>query len=93
MISIVLSVMMLLAVLAFAAAVIAAVQIVTLAPKGQKLTTYGQLGWWQFDKIRATVGPAGDVPIRTYQRAFVVFMVIVVLAAVGGTLLGAQAQN
>ena len=93
MISIVLGAMMLLVAMAFVVAVIAAVQIVALAPKGQKLTTYGQLGWWQFDKIRATIGPAADLPIRTYQRAFVVFMVIVVLAAVGGTLLGAQAQN
>jgi hypothetical protein len=93
MITIVLGVALSLAALAFAAAVIAAFQIVALAPKGQKLATYGQLGWWQFDKIRATVGPAGDLPLRTYQRAFVVFMVIVVLAAIGGTLLGAQAQN
>jgi hypothetical protein len=93
MITIILGVAMSLAALAFAAAVVAAIQIVSLAPKGKKLTTYGQLGWWQFERIRATVGPAGDLPIRTYQRAFVVFLAIVVLAAIGGTLLGAQAQN
>ena len=93
MIPILLGVMVLLVAVAFLVAVTAAVQIVALAPRGQKLTTYGQLGWWQFDKIRATIGPAADLPIRTYQRAFIVFMVIVVLAAVGGTLLGAQAQN
>jgi hypothetical protein len=93
MIPIVLGVALMLAALAFFAAVIAAIQIVALAPKGQKITTYGQLGWWQFDKIRATVGPAADLPIRTYQRAFVVFITIVILAALGGTLLGAQAQN
>ena len=93
MITIVLGVAFALAALAFAAAVIAAFQIVSLAPKGRRMQTYGQLGWWQFDKIRATVGPTGDLPIRTYQRAFVVFMVIIVLAAIGGALLGAQAQN
>jgi len=93
MIPILLGVMMLLVAVAFLVAVTAAVQIVALAPRGLKLTTYGQLGWWQFDKIRATVGPGGDLPIRTYQRAFLVFMVIVVLAVIGGTLLGAPAQN
>ena len=93
MISIVLGVALLFAALSFVAAVIAAVQIVALAPKGQKLKTYGQLGWWQFDRVRQTTGPAGDLPIRTYQRAFIVFIVIVVLAALGGTLLGAQAQK
>jgi hypothetical protein len=93
MVPIVVGVMMLLAMVAFFVAVIAAIQIVGLAPGGQKLTTYGQLGWWQFDRIRATIGPGGDLPIRTYQRAFIVFMLIVVLAAIGGTLLGAQAQN
>jgi hypothetical protein len=93
MIPILLGVMVLLVAVAFLVAVTAAVQIVALAPRGQKLTTYGQLGWWQFDKIRATVGPGGDLPIRTYRRAFLVFMVIIVLAAIGGTLLGAQAQN
>jgi hypothetical protein len=83
----------LLVIVAWVAAVMAALQIVGLAPKGEKLRTYGQLGWWQFDKIRATIGPAADLPIRTYQRAFIVFIVIVVLGAAGGVLLGTQPQN
>jgi hypothetical protein len=93
MISILLSVAMLLVAFSWVIAVIAAIQIVGLAPKGEKIRTYGQLGWWQFDKIRATIGPAADPHIRTYQRAFVAFFIIVILAAVGGVLLGAQAQN
>ena len=83
----------LLVVMAWIIAIISAVQIVGLAPKGEKLRTYGQLGWWQFDKIRATIGPAADLPIRTYQRAFMVFIVIVILGAVAGVLLGGQAQT
>jgi hypothetical protein len=57
------------------------------------MRTYGQLGWWQLDKIRATIGPPADLPIRTYQRAFIVFIVIVILGAAGGVLLGGQAQT
>jgi hypothetical protein len=83
----------LLVIVAWVAAVMAALQIVGLAPKGEKMRTYGQLGWWQFDKIRATIGPAADLPIRTYQRAFIVFIVIVVLGAAGGVLLGTQPQT
>ena len=93
MIGILLGVMMLLVVFSWIVAIIAAVQIVGLAPKGEKMRIYGQLGWWQFDKIRATIGPAADIHIRTYQRAFIVFIVIVILAAAGSVLLGAQAQN
>jgi len=93
MISILLGVLMLLVAMSWIIAVISAIQIVGLAPKGEKLRTYGQLGWWQFDKIRATVGAAADRHIRTYQRAFAAFFIIVILAAVGGVLLGAQAQN
>jgi hypothetical protein len=83
----------LLVVVAWIVAIMSAIQIVSLAPKGEKIRTYGQLGWWQFDKIRATIGPAADQPIRAYQRAFIVFIVIVILGAAAGVLLGAQAQT
>lgn len=83
----------LLVVVAWIVAVMAAIQIVNLAPRGEKIRTYGQLGWWQFDKIRATIGPAAELPIRTYQRAFIVFIVIVILGAAGGVLLGGQART
>ncbi|MEO6015385.1 MAG: hypothetical protein ABIQ30_17590 [Devosia sp.] len=93
MISIVLSVMGLLAVVSWVVAIISAIQIVGLAPKGSKMKIYGQLGWWRFDQIRAIVGPAGEKPIQAYQRSFMVFIILVVVAAVGATLLGAQARN
>jgi hypothetical protein len=50
-------------------------------PRRREDQSYGQLGWWQFDKIRAAVGPAAEQPIRTYRRAFIVFIVIVILGA------------
>ncbi len=68
---------------AWTLAIISAIQIVSLAPKGEKIRVYGQLGWWQFDRIRATVGPAAEQPMRTYRRAFIVFIVIVILSAAG----------
>ncbi len=83
----------LMVVMSWIVALVSAIQIVSLAPKGQKLRTYGQLGWWQFDKIRATVGSAADLPIRTYQRAFIAFLTLVILGAVAGVFLGGQAQT
>ena len=60
---------------AWVIAVFAAIQLVRLAPKGEKLKTYGKLGWWQFDEIRKTIGPAADQPIRVYQRAFIAYII------------------
>ena len=72
---------------------ISAIRIVGLAPTGQKLRTYGQLGWWQFDKIRGTSGATVDPHIRTYQRAFLAFIFCVLAAIVIGGLLSVTAQN
>lgn len=82
------SVVALLALAAWVIAVIAAVRIVSMAPKGQKFRTYMWLGWWRFADIRGVIGPAAEQHIRTFQRAFVAFFVCVLLAAVGGTMAG-----
>ena len=74
-------------------AVISAIQLMRLAPKGQKLKIYGKLGWWQFDEIRKTVGPAAEQPIRVYQRAFVAFIGLVLVAMIAGTLLGGLSSS
>ena len=78
---------------AWVIAVFAAIQLVRLAPKGEKLKTYGKLGWWQFDEIRKTIGPAADQPIRVYQRAFIAFIGLVFAAMIAGVALGAMTQN
>ncbi len=93
MISALIGVLGLFGLLAWGLAVFSAIQIVRLTPIGQRLRTYGQLGWWQFDAIRATVGPRADSHIRTYRRAFVAFIVCVLASIAVGGLLSVTAQN
>ena len=78
---------------AWGIAVLSAIRIVSLAPKGQKLSVYGKVGWWQFAEIRAALGPGVDPHIRAYQRAFIAFIGLVLFAMIVGTLLGDTAQN
>ena len=93
MITILLSVVAALAFFAWGIAVLSAIRIVGLAPKGQKLSTYGKLGWWQFGEIRTALGAAAEPHIRSYHRAFVTFLGLILVAMIAGTLLGAAAQN
>ena len=90
---VVVGVLGLFAVVAWVLAVISAINIVRLTPKGQRLTTYWQLGWWRFDDIRNRVGPEGDGAIRTYQRAFLAFFLCVLASMVIGGLLSVTAQS
>jgi hypothetical protein len=78
---------------AWGIAVLSAIRIVSLAPRGQKLGIYGKVGWWQFGEIRQRLGPDVEPHIRAYQRAFIAFIGLVLFAMVVGTLLGATAQN
>jgi hypothetical protein len=93
MLSIVIGILGLFAVVAWVVAVMSAIQIVRMAPAGEKLRTYGRLGWWKFDVIRQQIGDAVDLPIRSYQRAFVAFFICVLASIVIGGLLGVTAQN
>ena len=77
MIGIAAAVIGLLAVVAWIIAVISAIRVVGLAPKGQRIRNYVRLGWWQFADIRTDLGPAVDEHIRTYQRAFIAFFVCI----------------
>lgn len=60
-------------------AVIQAIQIVSLAPKGEKLGSYFALGWWKFGRIEAKAGPAAVPHVRIYQRAVIAFLAFVIL--------------
>ena len=93
MIGVVVGVLGLFAVFAWVLAVISAINIVRLTPAGQRLRTYGRLGWWKFDDIRATIGSSADPHIRTYQRAFIAFILCVLASIVIGGLLSVTAQN
>ena len=70
------------AMLAWIVAVIQAIQIVSLTPKGQKLRSYFALGWWKFDQIEAAAGPASVPHLQIYQRAVIAFLVFVILGIV-----------
>jgi hypothetical protein len=93
MIGILLGVLGTLALFSWVVALISAIRVVSLAPKGKKFSVYGKLGWWKFDDIRALIGPTVEPHIRTYQRAFVAFIACVIISIVGGGLLSAVAQN
>lgn len=78
---------------AWGTALYSLIQIVALAPAGQRFGTLFTLGWWKFDKIRATVGPAAEPHIKRYVMAFGAFFVVVIGMAVVSIFLAADAQN
>ena len=73
------------AILAFGAwvtAVFSAISLVSLAPKGQKLSTYFALGWWRFETIRTRIGPAAEPHLKHYRTAFILFFAVIISMAV-----------
>ena len=65
--------------IAWAVAVLAALAVVRLAPPGQKLSAYVQLGWWRFAALEQRVGPAVRPHIRRYKLAFYGFFGIILV--------------
>ena len=63
----------LLAAAAWAVAVHAALSVVSLAPKGEKLRSYFDLGWWRFSVLEQRIGPGARAPLRRYRNAFLAF--------------------
>jgi hypothetical protein len=76
----------LIAFIAWAIAALAALNVVSLAPKGEKLSVYFQLGLWRFAALEARLGAAVRPHLIRYRRAFFVFFAvigaIIVLSAV-----------
>jgi hypothetical protein len=68
----------LIAFIAWAMAVLAALNVVQLAPKGEKLTSYFRLGLWRFADLEATIGPQVTPHLIRYKRAFLVFFAVIV---------------
>ncbi len=85
--------------LAFAAlaawviAVTAALSIIGLAPKGQKLKAYFALGWWRFARVEAIAGPAAAPYIARYRQAFLAFFACIFAAMAAAILLIFLQQN
>lgn len=73
---------------AWLVAVWSAISVVRLAPPGQKVRAYFNLGWWRFAKVRASIGPAAEPHIIRFRRAFYVFFAVIasVFLAVAGLL-------
>jgi hypothetical protein len=76
----------LLAFIAWAVALLTALSVVRLAPRGQKLASYFQLGWWRFAALEQRLGPPVLPLIKRYRLAFIVFfgVLLVLLLIVFG---------
>ena len=90
MTGILISVIGLLAVFSWVIAVISAIRIVGLAPKGQRIRNYVRLGWWRFGEIRTDLGEAAAPHITTYQRAVTAFLMLIVAGIAVGSFLTTQ---
>jgi hypothetical protein len=83
----------LVALAAWVVAVVSALAIAGLAPKGQKLAAYFALGWWRFGKVEAIAGPAAVPHMARYRQAFFAFFACIVVAIVIIFLLTIERQN
>ena len=90
---IVLGVVALLGAFAWIIVAISVVQLLILAPKGQKVAVYGKLGMWNMTDIRSIVGPAADPHIHAMKRAGIAFVACVLVGIGLGAILGALPQN
>ncbi|MGE0239103.1 MAG: hypothetical protein AB7F09_27245 [Parvibaculaceae bacterium] len=63
--------------IAWAMAGLAALNVVSLAPKGEKLSVYFQLGLWRFAALEARLGAGVKPHLVRFKRAFYVFFAVV----------------
>jgi|GEM_PF-5067031 len=68
----------LIAFIAWAVAALSAFNVVNLAPRGEKLSVYFQLGLWRFSALEARLGAAVKPHLVRYKRAFFVFFAVIV---------------
>lgn len=64
-------------VLAWCIAAWSTLSILRVAPKGGKLQTYFDIGWWRFEKVRATVGSAAEPHLARYRLSCLLFFVLI----------------
>ena len=62
---------------AWSLAALATLNVVNLAPKGEKLSAYYQLGMWRFSDLEAKLGTGVTPHITHYKRAFYVFIAVI----------------
>ena len=51
----------------------ASINLIRLAPKGQRMRTYNRLSMWNFGQIRADIGPAAEPHLRMMRRGVYAF--------------------
>ena len=76
---------------AFLRVVMSWVGVMRLARSGERLDAALELGFWNFDAVRARFGPAAVPHIETYRQGFVMFfgavgsfMILVIFNIVSG---------
>lgn len=85
----VVSIIGLAAIVAWAFAAWSAMSLVSIAPRGGRLATLSDLGWWRFAAIEARIGPSAKTPIDRYRKAFVAFFLCILAGAAAGVALTA----
>jgi hypothetical protein len=90
------AVLVILALVAFVAwftAVISAIAIFQLAPRGEKLSSLFRLGWLRFSTLSTQLGPSALPHLARYRVALFGFMACVIAMAVLSILLAAERSN
>ena len=80
----VVSIIGLAAVAAWVLVVWSAMTLVSIAPRGGRLATLNDLGFWRFAAIEARVGPDALTPIDRYRKAFIAFFLCILAGALAG---------
>jgi hypothetical protein len=67
----------LMAFIAWAIAALAALNVASLAPKGEKLAAYRELGLWHFAALETKLGSGVTPHLIRYRRAFLAFFAVI----------------
>ncbi len=81
------------AVAAWLFALVALVQIVGMAPTGQRMSLLFNLGWLRLGRVAAAAGPASAPHARTYLIAMLTFLIVVILIAAVAILAAGQSRS
>lgn len=93
MIIAVLVILALVAVVAWFTAVISAIAVVQLAPRGEKLSSLFRLGWLRFSTLSTQLGPAAIPHLSRYRMAMFGFMACIIAVVVMSIFLAAERSN
>lgn len=83
----------LVAVVAWFTAVISAIAVVQLAPRGEKLSSLFRLGWLRFSTLTTQLGPAAVPHLARYRMAMFGFMACIIAMVAMSILVAAERSN